>query len=110
MAYYTHTGSKTEYQGESFTKTIYKDSGEAWGDNEAANYELVDTAGAQKSTGSLTKVESNLGLTFTVPDTDTAALTGNHKLLVHLTDTIITTFDDIIVDYDLDYVERKSTV
>jgi len=109
MAYYQHTGSKTEYQGESFTKTIYKENGEAWGNNELANYELVGTTGVQEATGNLTKVDSDLGLTFEIPDTETAALTGNYKLLVHLTDSIVTTFDDIFVEIDITYVERKST-
>jgi hypothetical protein len=98
----------TEYQGESFNRSLYKKNGSEWDANQVGNYELVDDTGAVVSSGDLIKSDDNLSLTIAVPKADTATLVGSYRLLAHLTDTVDTTFDDVIAEYEITYLEKKA--
>ncbi len=97
-----------DYQGESFTRSLNKESLAVWDANEVANYELIDGDGTVVSSGDLTKSGDNLSLIVSIPKTDTADLIGSYLLLVHLTDTVDTTFDDVIAEYKITYKEKKA--
>lgn len=108
MVYAKKFGIATEYQGESFTKPLTKESGAVWDANEVANYEMLDGDGNPVSSGDLTKSLDELTLTVAVPKQDTADLAGVYLLLVHLTDTVNTGFDDVIAEYKITYKEKKA--
>ena len=103
MGYAKKTGKSTEYQGESFTKSLVKDDGSIWYDNEIGVYKLIDNRGKVIATDSLIKSEDNLSLTFLLGKTQTQYLLGIYKLLVYLNDTVITEMNYVIAEYKLDY-------
>ena len=90
----------TEYQGESYSSTLNRSTG-AWGIEDTGYFEMLDKDGAVKSTGPTGKTPDNMGITFHVPDTDTPTLEGKYRLLIHLTNSVDATINDIIADYTI---------
>lgn len=100
--------SHIEYSGESFTKSIKRKSGSAWESTDILSYEMLDSEGAVRSSGSLTKSDGDLVVTFTVPSIDTTGIKGKYLILVHLKNTEDATFDDVVAEYDMTYLEKKA--
>lgn len=98
----------TEYQGESFNRSIHREDGVVWDDVDQATYSMVDSANVEVSSGSLTKSVDKLTFDLAVPKADTANLTGAHKLLVTLTKTDDATFSDVIAEYNITYEARTA--
>ncbi len=46
MAYVEYYKEETEYQGESFIKSLYKKTKQIWDINEVGTYTLTDTSGS----------------------------------------------------------------
>ena len=107
MAYNKKVGTSVEYQGESFTKSLTKSDKSAWEDNELANYIVYNTNGEVVTSGSLVRSIDLLSLTFLLGKTDTTNMFGIYRLLVYMTDSIITEMNYVIAEYKLDY--RKTT-
>ncbi len=107
MAYVKKKGTSTEYQGESFTKSLVKGNESAWEDNEVAEFKLYDTSGNTVVTGSLMRSVDLLSLTFLLGKSDTIDLFGIYRLLVYLSDTVVTEMNYVIAEYKLDY--KKTT-
>ena len=107
MAYVKKTGISIEYQGESFTKSLTKEDNSEWDDNEISNFKLFDTSGNLVTSGSLVRSVDKLSLTFLLGKTQTADLFGIYKLLVYISDTIITEMNYVIAEYQLTY--KKTT-
>ena len=107
MAYAKKIGKSVEYQGESFTKSLIKENGTEWEDNEVAEFKLFDTAGNIVATGSLVRSVDRLSLTFILGKTSTTNLFGVYRLLVYLSDTVVTEMNYVIAEYKLDY--KKTT-
>ncbi len=103
MAYAKKIGTSIEYQGESFTKSLVKDDGSIWEANEVATYKLIDTKGKIIATDTLMKSVDELSLTFLLGKTDTTYLFGIYRLLVYLSDTVVTEMNYVIAEYKLDY-------
>ena len=108
MSFVKYKEIVTEFQGESFNRSLTKKSGAIWETNEVGNFELIDTSGTVVSSGSLIKSADNLSLTIAVPKGDTATLVGNYRLLANLTDTVDTDFSDVIAEYEITYKEKKA--
>ena len=108
MSFSRYDGAATEYQGESFTRTLAKKDGVVWGANEIASYILVDKNGTEIDTGDLTKTGDNIGLEFVISESVTTALLGTYLLLVYLKDTVDTDFANVIARYTITYVEVKA--
>ena len=108
MAYARYSEKITEYQSESFSKVIYKTSGEIWSTNEVGTYEFIDATGVVLDTGSMVKTDGNLGFGFNVSSTITEAIVGGHILLVTLADTGDATFNDVIAEYKIKYIVRSA--
>lgn len=108
MGFVKYEKTVTEYQGESFTKTITRSDGTAWAADDEANYELIDSSGNIVSSGSLVKTGDNLGLTVFVPKADTASISGKHILLIYLTSVSQPTFNDVIAEYTINYKVKKA--
>lgn len=107
MSYDKYSDSVTEYQGESFVKSLYKKSGETWDINEAANFILIkDTTKGIVGSGDLTKSGDSLSLTLTVGKTITSVLQGSYTLLVYQTDTNNVEINNVIAEYKMTYKER----
>lgn len=109
MSFIKKEGASTEYQGESFTKTLLKRDETVWTAEDEATYILKDRLGATVVTGALTKVNGDFGLKFEIGQTDTTTLLGNYLLLVYLTNTVNTDYADVIAEYTLVYNEAKAT-
>ena len=109
MSYARATYTTTEYAGESFTKEIKKQSGAEWGATETGVYEIYDANGVLVSSGGATKSADNLTLTFTVPYSDTVDFVGNYLLLFYLQDTSDPQVKDVVLEYKIQYLERKGT-
>ena len=107
MGYVKKTGKSIEYQGESFGKSLTKDGGLVWGDNEIATYKLFNQNGDIIDNGTLTRDDKLTNMTFIVGKTVTTNLHGVYRLLVYLSDTVITEMNYVIAEYRLDY--RKSS-
>ena len=108
MAYARYTEKITEYQSESFSKVLYKTSGEAWSATETGTYQFIDSTGTELASGAMAKTDGDLGFGFHVSSTVTAAITGAHILLVTLTDSGDATFNDVIAEYKIKYVIRSA--
>lgn len=107
MAYNKKIGKSTEYPGESFSKSLTKKDGSEWTDNEVASFKLFDKKGGIAAQGSLVRSVDKLSLTFLLGKTDTELLFGVYRLLVYLSDTVITEMNYVIAEYRLDY--KKTT-
>ena len=108
MSFSRYDGAATEYQGESFTRTLAKQDGGPWEANEIAEYVLVDKNGIEIDGGSLTKTGDNIGLIVTISETITIPLLGTYLLLVYLKDTIDLDYANVIAKYTITYVEVKA--
>lgn len=108
MGFVKYKNKATEYQGESFTKTLTKEDGSIWEANEIGYFSMTDVNALEVSTGSLSKSGDNLGLTFTVSKDDTGSLEGKYLLLIHLNDSIDVNFDDVIAEYEMTYINKKA--
>ena len=108
MAYIKRTSQETEYSGESFQVSLTKDNGEAWADTETAIYTLYDTSGNVVSTGDVDQSSDSKQLNVIVPYSDTANVTGRHKLLVELLNSGDPRIKDVIAEYEINYLERKA--
>ena len=116
MGFVKHTGSKTKYQGTSFTRSIEattKDennvvSSRAWEDNEVGNYEMTDKDGNVVSSGDLMKSADKLSLTFTVPDSTTTSFLGKYLIIAYLTDTADEDINEEIAEYNMTYLDKKA--
>ena len=104
-----YEGAATEYQGESFTKTLAKRDATAWDITDEANYVMKDQDGATIDSGNLTKVNSDFGFKFEISKTVTAPILGTHIVLVYLTNTGNLDFADVIAEYVIVYNEVKAT-
>ena len=107
MAYSKKTGASVEFQGESFTKSLIKDDGSEWMDNEDGSWKLFNTSGNIVANGTLTRSDDNLSLTFLLGKSSTTSLFGIYRLLVYLSDTVVTEMNYVIAEYKLDY--KKTT-
>jgi len=108
MGYVKHKAEQIEYTGESFSKTLYKKSGEEWSNEDTATYSLYDTDGVEKSTGSLIKSNDNMSMSFLVPSADTQNLLGKYKLLVTLGNSSDARINDVIAEYNILYNKRTA--
>lgn len=109
MRYNKKHGIGDDYQGESFSRSLNKESLAVWDSTETAVYEMLDSEGAVVSSGSLTKSGDNLSLILFIPKSDTSDLLGEHLILVHLNDTGDAEFDDVIAEYRITYKEKKAS-
>ena len=108
MGYVKYESTSTEYQGESFAKSIQKENNATWDANDTAEYEMTDSSGTVVSSGSLTKSGDSLSFALFVPNTDTASLEGIHLLLVYLTNSVDATISDVIAEYRINYKSKKA--
>ncbi len=108
MGYVKVFGSKTLYQGQSFSKSLTKKDGSIWESNEVGDFEMFNSDGTVVSSGSLVKSGDNLSLTFTIPDDDTASLVGAHTINADLTDTVDDAIRIPLAEYDMTYKEKKA--
>ena len=108
MAFIKWLGSATEYQGESFTKSLTKDDDSIWEANETAEFQMTDVDGLEVASGSLVKSADDLSLTFTLGSTDTTALLGQYLLLVYITDTVDAEVHSVIAKYTMTYIDKKA--
>jgi len=109
MAYVEYYKEETEYQGESFIKSLYKKTKQIWDINEVGTYTLTDTFGSVLLNGNLVKSADKLSLTVALGSTDTASLLGVYKLLVYLEDTVNSELKDVLAEYKITYIETKAT-
>ncbi len=109
MAYVKYSKEETEYQGESFIKSLYKTNSNIWYDNELATYTLTDPDGAVVLSGNLTKSDDKMSFMLSIGKTETAALLGIYKLLVYLEDTVNTELKDVFAEYKITYTDKKAT-
>ena len=108
MSFVKYVGTATEYQGESFTKSLYKEDKTAWENNDTCTFSLVNSAGIEVSVGDLILSGDKLSMTVQVPKTDTLALVGEHLLLVSLGNVSDSEFADVIAEYRITYLEKKA--
>ncbi len=108
MGFVKYVGILTEYQGESLSKTLAKEDGSEWGATIGGVYSLTDEDGSEITSGNLVKSGDNLYLSFTIGKTETASLEGKYLLLVSLTDTNDSEFNDVIAEYQITYQNRKA--
>jgi len=107
MGFVKKVTADEEYQGESYTLSYFKTSGEIWSSNETGYFEMIDRDGEIVSNGDLTKSGDNLSLTFMIPKADTASIIGIHTIYSHVTHVDDTTFDDIMGVANVIYMEKK---
>ncbi len=108
MGYIKKNGKSIEYQGESFSKSLTKEDNSVWGDNEVATYELLNQSGTIIDTGTLTRSDNLTNMTFIIGKTVTADLLGVYRLLIYLSDTVITEMNYVIAEYRLDYKKTSA--
>ncbi len=101
-------GYDNKVQGESFTRWYSKKDGGEWGTTQGGYWVLKDRDGDTVSSGDLVKSEDNTYIGLTVPKADTASLVGSYSMFAHLTDTTDATFDDVFVEYELQFKEEKA--
>lgn len=106
MIYNPLEKKETEYQGESFSSNLGR--GFAWEATDSGYYELLDDTEVVLSTGATTLAGDLMTLDFLVPKADTATLEGKHRVLIHLTNTLDATVDDVIADYTIIYKIKKA--
>ena len=97
-----------EWQGESYSKPFNKSSGTVWLPEDTGYHELLDTEGLVVSTGALTQSADNLALIFFVPSSDTVALEGRYRLLIHLTNSSNVELDDVLIEFEIIYSIKKA--
>jgi len=108
MGYVKYLDNQKEYSGESFTRTLIKNDGELWNDEDIASYSLLDTNGVVISTAPLVKSTDKKSITFVVPHTDTINLSGKYKLLVTLSNSNDDRINNVIAEYSITYSKRKA--
>ena len=96
MSFAKKVGVVTEYQGESFTRSLYREDNTTWDAVHGGTFEMFNTAGVVVADGTLIKSGDDLSLTFKVTKTQTVNLVGEHLLLAHLPDSGDVEFDDVI--------------
>lgn len=97
-----------EYQGESFKRSLGKEDGSIWEDNETASFILTDSRGNLIAGGSLVKSENSFTLTVSLSKYDTEDLLGNYKMLCFSTRTDNEDFNDVIAEYEITYNSQKA--
>ena len=97
-----------EYQGESFTRTLGRTSGSVWGTDDRLVFEMVDVDGTVVDSGSLTRADDAMTMSFTITKTTTASIINKHLILVSLERADDATISDVIAKYAIYYVARKS--
>jgi len=107
MSYVEFADTTTEYQGESFVKSLAKKSKGIWEANEEANFILTDGDGVVVASDDLVKSDDDLTLTFILGKTSTADLEGVYTLLVYQTDTSNSEINNVIARYKITYRTRK---
>lgn len=108
MAYVKITKSLTEYQGESFTKSLYKKNRTEWSSEEIATYTMTDKDGNEITNGSLTKSTDNMSITIQIGKTITTSLEGKYKILIYLGNTNDSEISDVIAEYNVTYITKKA--
>ena len=98
---------RTEYQGESFSASLKKDTGEAWLEVEQGTFKLIAPSGAVVSQGDLDKSGDSIHLFFVVPGADTSDLVGDCLLLVYQTDSSNPQVNDVIAEYHIEYKRER---
>ncbi len=109
MGFVKYVGILTEYQGESLSKSLFKEDGSEWGATIGGVYSMTDENGDEVASGSLVRGGDNLSLSFTIGKTETASLDGRYLLLVSLTDSNDTEYSDVIAEYTITYKNKKAT-
>lgn len=99
----------SKFQGESFSRWYDKDDGSEWAANETGYWELFDNSGGSAIVnGMMVKSDDDMYIGFMIPKTATMTLNGNYLFLAHLTDSVDTDFDDVIVEYTLTFKDEKA--
>ena len=106
MHYKPLSAKESEFPGESFGRDLKKDDNSLWGSTEGAYYEMFNSAGELIVTNTLVKSADELLLTFFIEKEVTEPLIGNHRLLVHATDSDNLSFDDVIAEYKIEYIQH----
>jgi len=97
----------SEYQGKSFTRTLYRGDGEEFAATTTGYAKLIDESdGSEVANVSLTLSGDKKNVSFNIPKATTAELTGKHKLLVNATRSDDSTFDKNIAEYKITYKEE----
>ncbi len=98
----------SEYQGESFSRSLGKEDGSIWENEEDGTYSLIDSNGTTIKTGTLIKSENSFTLTVFLSNTDTENLLGNYKLFCFSIRDDDSSFNDVIGEYEIEYKEKKA--
>ena len=107
MEYIKLSRNPTEFQGESFSKSLGKKNNSEWGSTEVGNYILTDENGDEVASDNLTKSGDSLSLSFILGKTDTADLEGVYTLLAYQTDTSNAEINKVIAEYKITYKTRE---
>ena len=98
-----------EYAGESFSQSILKEGGETWKATEVATYTMYDLGGIVTGvTGALVLSVDRKSIGFMIPKTDTASLSGSHKVMIDLGDSEDANMSDVIAEYNIEFMVRKA--
>jgi len=108
MSYRKLVDDLNEWQGESLEKTLRRGDGVVWGDNESGVWELYNGSGTQVANGVCTKTQDKMGIVALVPESDTAALVGNHVLLVYRLDSNDVGVKGVIAEYHIVYKKKSA--
>lgn len=109
MGYKEKDGNFVQYQGQSFSRALYKKSGAEWKTSEIGAYELTDTSNKIISSGDMTKSVDKKSFVLLIGKTITSKLDGLYKLRAYARDNSNLEINDVIADYRLKYITGKAT-
>lgn len=109
MAYVEKNGNYTQYQGQSFSRALTKESGAIWEANETAYLTLTDSSNNEVLRRNLGKSVDNLSFYLLVGTGDTTELDGSYNLIVYVEDSNNSELNDVIADYKMRYITKKAT-
>ena len=110
MGYVKASGVKTLYQGQSFSRSIYKKGKiDIWESNEGGVYEMFDENGVTIVSENLVKSADNLSLTLQIADADTESLEGLYTIIADFTDTTDADVRIPLVEYSLTFKPKVAT-
>lgn len=110
MGFVKESGRKTLYQGQSFSRSIYKKGKvDIWESNEGGVFEMFDGSGNMVASGDLIKSADNLSLTVKITDGETTSLVGLHTVIADFTDTDDADVRLPLLEYAITFREKKAT-
>lgn len=109
MGYEEKDGSFVQYEGQSFIRSLSKDSGASWTNSEHGVFDLTDTGNVSISKGELTKSVDSKALVLILGTSITSGLSGLHRLRVYAKDSANAEINEVIADYRINYINGKAT-